>query len=238
MTETDIDPDISCDWGSEGLQRALERDDVIVIVDVLSFSTAVEIATAHGALVYPCAQLGDAAQEFAHSVGATLASPARSLIDISLSPASLVGVASGTRLALYSPNGARLSKQAEHVSAYLGCLRNAKSVAARARKTGRHVTVIAAGEQWEDGTMRVAVEDLLGAGAIIAKMQGDRSSEAAAAAAVFERFADDLPAALNDSVSGRELIERGFAKDVELAAQHNVSRCVPVLKLGAFVMSD
>jgi 2-phosphosulfolactate phosphatase len=238
MAETDIDPDINCEWGSEGLARALERDDVIVIVDVLSFSTAVEIATNHGALVYPCSDLGDAAKAFADSVGATLASPARSLTNISLSPASLVGIASGSRIALCSPNGARLARQAEHVSAYLGCLRNAKSVAARARKTGRHVTVIAAGEQWEDGTMRVAVEDLLGAGAIIAKMQGDRSTEAAAAAAVFERFADDLPAALSDCVSGKELIERGFAKDVELAAQHNVSRCVPVMRLGAFVISD
>jgi 2-phosphosulfolactate phosphatase len=238
MAETDIDPDINCEWGSQGLARALERDDVIVIVDVLSFSTAVEIATNHGALVYPCSELGDSAKAFADSVGATLASPARSLTNISLSPASLMGITSGSRIAVCSPNGARLAKQAEHVSAYLGCLRNAKSVAARARKTGRRVTVIPAGERWEDGTMRVAIEDLLGAGAIIAKMQGDRSTEAAAAAAVFERFADDLPTALSDSVSGKELIERGFAKDVELAAQHNVSRCVPVMRLGAFVISD
>jgi len=239
MAETDINPDINCEWGLEGLERALLRDDVVVIVDVLSFSTSVEIALSQGAMVYPCSVLGEDAQTYAKSVNATLASPARSLTSISLSPASLQGVASGERIVLYSPNGARLSKYAEERgSAYLGCLRNCKAVAARVRRSGRHVTVIPAGDQWEDGTMRVAVEDLLGAGAIISKMQGDRSMEAAAAAAVFERFSEDMLTALQECVSGRELIELGFDRDVELAAQVNVSRCVPILRLGAFIPSD
>jgi 2-phosphosulfolactate phosphatase len=40
---------------------------------------------------------------------------------------------------------------------------------------------------------------------------------------------------LRNCSSGRELIDRGFERDVELAAELNVSETVPVLKKDAFV---
>jgi 2-phosphosulfolactate phosphatase len=91
------------------------------------------------------------------------------------------------------------------------------------------VAVIACGERWADGSLRPAWEDLVGAGAVIAELPRPWSSEAEAAWAAFRIAAPDLPGQLRACSSGRELIERGFATDVELAAAVGVSECVPVL---------
>lgn len=45
----------------------------------------------------------------------------------------------------------------------------------------------------------------------------------------------DVPAAVRGCVSGRELVESGFAGDVEVAVQVGVSDVVPVLRQGYFV---
>jgi 2-phosphosulfolactate phosphatase len=102
------------------------------------------------------------------------------------------------------------------------------------------VAVIAAGERWREigdqsGSLRPAVEDLVGAGAILTALQPTRSSpEAIAAMAAFRAAAPDLGRFLAGCASGRELRERGFGQDVELAAQLDVSANVPLLRSGAF----
>jgi 2-phosphosulfolactate phosphatase len=94
--------------------------------------------------------------------------------------------------------------------------------------------VCPAGEQWPDGSLRLAVEDWLGAGAILCRLPGRKSPEAAAAVAAFESGRDAIPDLLAASGSGRELIARGFRIDVEMAAQVDVSSHVPRLEDGAF----
>ena len=44
------------DWGRHGARAAAERQDILVIVDTLSFSTTVVTAVQGGGLVYPCAE--------------------------------------------------------------------------------------------------------------------------------------------------------------------------------------
>ena len=44
---------VACEWGLHGIQALRERAAVLVIVDVLSFSTAVDVALARGASVIP-----------------------------------------------------------------------------------------------------------------------------------------------------------------------------------------
>jgi 2-phosphosulfolactate phosphatase len=46
---------------------------------------------------------------------------------------------------------------------------------------------------------------------------------------------DQLVSVLADCASGRELCERGFSDDVALAAELDVSACVPRLVAGAYV---
>ncbi|HEX2863168.1 MAG TPA: 2-phosphosulfolactate phosphatase, partial [Deinococcales bacterium] len=116
-----------------------------------------------------------------------------------------------------------------------GCLRNAAAVAAFLRRFERPVLVLAAGEQTPGGPPRPALEDRLGAGAILAGLPGAwLSTPARAAAAAFRSAEDRLHARLAWSASGRELRARGFALDVRLAAQLNAGRAVPVLVEGAY----
>ncbi len=98
------------------------------------------------------------------------------------------------------------------------------------------MSVVAAGERWPDGQLRPAVEDLWGAGAVLAALGGrDASPEAGAAVAAFRTVEAGLAEALLSCASGRELVDAGFAGDVELAAAHGVSQVVPVLYGDAFV---
>ncbi|HEY3122391.1 MAG TPA: 2-phosphosulfolactate phosphatase [Vicinamibacteria bacterium] len=228
--------DVRCEWGAAGLQ-SIGPDAVAVIVDVLSFTTCVSIGCAAGATVYPSRWTDSRAEEFAASQGATVAARRGADDGFSLSPASLVKIPRGARLVLPSPNGSALACLAQErgLAAAAGCLRNAAAVARWADAQGRPVALVPAGERWEDGSVRFAVEDLLGAGAIISLLRGDLSPEAEAAVAAFLAARGDLEGALRRSSSGRELIGRGFEQDVVLASAVNADRVTPVLTGLAFV---
>jgi 2-phosphosulfolactate phosphatase len=128
---------------------------------------------------------------------------------------------------LPSPNGSTLAACAESVSVLAGCLRNATAVAKCAAAFGPRVAVIPAGERWPDGSLRVCLEDWIGAGAVLDRLAGTRSPEAEAAVAIFHRFRANLR-------SGKELVERGYSADVELAAESDVSSVAPLLVGGCF----
>lgn len=229
---------IRFEWGLEGfraLTSGASAPAVFVIVDVLSFSTCVAVACDRGASVLPARWQDEGLAEYARARDAIVAGrrsdPAAAF---SLSPASLTRIPAGTRLVLPSPNGSSLSFEEARGQVIAGCLRNARAAAERALRLGGPVAVIAAGERWRDGSLRPALEDLLGAGAVISHFAGLRSPEAEAAVAVFERFRGDLAATLARCASGRELLERGWAEDVWLAADLDVSAAAPVLAEGVF----
>ncbi len=165
--------EIRCEWGCEGITRLASISDVIIIVDILSFSTSVEIAVSRGAIIFPYRYKDDSALSYASSIGADLAGNRRDGCKYSLSPKSLSGVSSNQRLVLPSPNGATLSLETRKVPTIAGCLRNASSVAKAAGKLGKRIAVIPAGEKWEEtGSLRPCLEDLIGAGAIISALAG------------------------------------------------------------------
>lgn len=225
---------INIEWGSQGLEKYKPVSDVIIIVDVLSFSTSVDIACGNGAIIYPFKLTGGEAEVYAVSNNAILAKP-RSKTELSLSPRSLENIPSETRLVLPSPNGSTLSLATGNILTLSGCLRNCKSVADYANKNGKRITVIPAGEKWPDGSMRFALEDIFGAGAIISRLYGSISPEAEMAANIYQSLHNKETETLLNCVSGIELVERGYKEDVYLAADINVSDCVPVLKDNAYV---
>ncbi|MGH9196398.1 MAG: 2-phosphosulfolactate phosphatase [Acidimicrobiia bacterium] len=101
--------------------------------------------------------------------------------------------------------------------------------------SGGFISVIASGEQWKQSAeLRPAVEDLIGAGAIIAKLGGNKSLEAMTAEAAFQSVRDQLSSSLPRTCSGKELLEKGYGDDVEFAASLNVSDAVPILHEKAF----
>ena len=71
-------------------------------------------------------------------------------------------------------------------------------------------------------------------GAILDALGLPLSAEARVARDAFRAAAPDLAAILGASVSGQELISRGFQKDVEFAAALNVSTTAPFLRDGAY----
>ena len=228
---------VRCEWGAGGLAACTPGSAAIVIVDVLSFTTAVDVAVGRGARVFPFARRDEAAEAFAQAHGALLASRDRAT-GFSLSPASLQTLPAGAALVLPSPNGATLSTLAGAGPLYAGCLRNAAAVVQAAAAHGGPVAVIPAGERWPDGSLRPALEDWLGAGALIHGLPGARSPEAALAESAYLQARERLLEVLLACGSGRELVARACAEDVALAAALDVSPVAPRLVAGAYQAGD
>lgn len=193
------------EWGADGLAR-LAPSDVVIVVDVLRFSSRVIESLEAG-------------------------EPTRS------------------NAVADAGNGARVADAAAETGSLvlLGALRNAAAVARavlatqteRAQRTS--VAIIAAGERDRDGDapLRFAVEDLLGAGAVIAALTDlgiDHSSpEAAVAAESFRSLKGASRHLLTASGTGRSLDARGRRDEVLAAAAIDVASVVPVLRDGSFV---
>ncbi|KJY15855.1 MULTISPECIES: 2-phosphosulfolactate phosphatase [unclassified Streptomyces] len=233
------------EWGPVGAQRLASDVACLVVVDVLSFTTSVSVAVEAGTRVYPYAWRDETAAVFAKEKAAALAVGRRaagSASPWSLSPAALRRAPFTPRLVLPSPNGSAIAAAAAGSAVVAGCLRNASAVGRWLAEHGYGtpelpVAVIAAGERWPDGSMRPALEDLMGAGAITAELQargaGPLSPEAAAAHACFTHT-PDVAAAVAACSSGLELTRGGFAEDVAIAGELDAGTAVPVLTDGAF----
>jgi 2-phosphosulfolactate phosphatase len=231
------------DWGREGLEALAGSCDVVVIVDTLRFTTAVSTAVDRGGIVFPYPWGDDAAVEYATERRAQLAGR-REDGSISLSPTDLLRLDPGTRIVLPSPNGSNLSFRARDGRAHVlaGSLRNAGATARHARELGDTIAVIASGERWPDDSLRPCVDDLLGAGAVLAALDpsaaiGDPgcSPEAAAARAAFIAARPMLTETIADCASGRELARIGFGDDAATAAELDVSDVAAQLSNDAFV---
>lgn len=201
------------DWGVAGLSR-LAPADIVVVVDVLRFSSTVTDAVAAGGTV----SLPDAAT--------------------------------------WSRNGAAVAAAAGDATVLVGSIRNASAVARAVlevqnrRQARTSVNVIAAGELTDAGDLRFAVEDLLGAGAIISVLSdlgADHTSPEAAAACESARgLRRALRHLLTASGSAKEIAEgvESTAKMIAsgvvptepaAASQFDATDAVPVLQGETFV---
>lgn len=240
---------VRLDWGPTG--AAVSFTDVAVVVDVLSFSTSVTVAVERGMRVFPYRWKGPRAADFADrhdavlAVGRLEATRPGVATAPSLSPSGLLHCAPVPRLVLPSPNGSTIAAALLERDCLVaaGCLRNARAVAewvVPSLQAGRSVAVIAAGERWSaDDSLRPALEDHLGAGAILSALvalghDDGFSPEARAAAGLFDASVGNLAELMHRCVGGRELASMGFGSDVDVAADLDCSTVVPVLTEGAF----
>ena len=228
---TTPDPSAELAWGAAGGRSLAASCQVVVVVDVLSFTTCVSLATACGATVRPA---DPDAPLPAFAPGDLLAGP-RDGPGPTLSPASLRDLRPGQRLILPSPNGAAFTAALDGATGIAAALRNAGSVAEWLRNHGGRIGVVAAGEHAEDGSWRPAYEDVVGAGAVLARLGGRLSPQAEAAARAFRAAAPELAERLLGSRSGSELTDHGYQDDVTIAAELDADAVVPVLSDGVFV---
>lgn len=146
-----------------------------------------------------------------------------------------------------SINGARVAAAASGSLVLLGCLRNAAAVAdavlaEQTRRAARtSIAVIACGELTarDSSEVRFAVEDQLGAGAVIDALGAlgidHTSPESAAACEAFRGLRGAVRHLLTASGSGQELLDRGARDEVLEAAAVDAASVVPVLRDGSFV---
>jgi 2-phosphosulfolactate phosphatase len=236
------DYDLRFEWGPVGAAVVAPGAAVVVVVDVLSFTTTLSMAVERGIAVMPFPWRDAEAVAEEHdavlAVGRSRGGPGR----ISLSPQTLLDPPAGVRrLVLPSPNGSAIASSLARSGATVvgASLRNARAVAVwvGCEAAGRAVAVVAAGERWPDGSLRPAVEDLWGAGAVIEALAGGRSvsPEASGARTAYASVAGSVSDSLALTGSGCELAGIGFAGDVAIAAEESVSDAVPVLRDGWFV---
>lgn len=113
-----------------------------------------------------------------------------------------------------------------------------RTAAARSRSDGDR----GGGERWpEGGSLRPALEDQLGAGAILSALAGcghsaAMSPEALATAMLFDASRGRLAELVRSCASGRELVEQGFADDITVASDLDASAVTPVLRDGFFTV--
>ena len=234
---------VRCEWGAAGAARVADAA-AVVVVDVLSFTTSVSVAVERGTSVYPCLWRDARAGALASAHGAVLAVGRREVSEArpwSLYPAGLRRAPAPERLVLPSPNGSAVAAVTSG-TVLAASLRNAPAVGRwlhdRGYGSSAAVAVVPAGERWPDGSLRPALEDLLGAGAVLQALdaaQGASSPEACFARTAYAAMsAEDVAGAVRSCSSGEELIAGGFADDVEVAVEAGVCSVVPVLTDGCF----
>jgi 2-phosphosulfolactate phosphatase len=242
------DADVRFEWGPVGAAH-LTGGACVVVIDVLSFTTAVSVVTSRGMAVYPQRWDDPGTVAFAAEHDAQLVVRRRDLSaerPWSLSPAVLRTAPVTPRLVMPSPNGSTISvaAAATDTTVVAASLRNASAVGRWLVTQGfgtstRPAVIIAAGEKWRDGSLRPALEDGLGAGAVLHHLRsaGAKLSVEADAMAGMFGATGDVEAAVRSCGSARQLVRAGYGGDVDVAVELDSDDTVPVVHDGAFTAS-
>jgi 2-phosphosulfolactate phosphatase len=201
----------------------------VVVFDVLRATTTITAALAAGvAEVRVFGQIEAARQAAARFSGEKILCGELNCLpppgfDLGNSPRQWAGGRFAGRIAFMSTtNGTRaIAAAANHRPAALlvGGLINAGALAAAVTATGNDVTLLCAGTAGE-----VSLEDVLGAGAVIAELGGSAVCEGDAAmmaARLFDQARRDLPAALRQGAGGRNLLAVKLEADIDFCAAMN-----------------
>ena len=232
--------DVEVSWFARGLKDS--SADAYVVIDVLRFSTTVAAALASGFReVYVFSELSRAAA-FARESKALLAAevegakPAEA--DLDNSPTAIIdyarkhGVGNG-KLVVRTTAGASIVSEAIGLglkNVFIGSLVNARFVAeALGELRPSSISMVCAGFR----RTKFAIEDFLGAGAIICELADiadvNLLDEAIAALHAYLSLRNDLLGAIKSGRSGRFLCGTGRGEDVVFASKVNTVNAVPFL---------
>ena len=211
----------------------------VVVLDVLRASTTMTAALAAG--VKEIRVFGDveSARHAAQGSGreGLLCGEVRCLpppgFELGNSPGAFGRVHAGRIVFMGTTNGTRaIVAAAKAKTILIGAVVNAAAVAKVLQKIRLDVTLLCAGTNG-----RVAIEDIVGAGAVIAELQSRQAIDLASdvarmATLLFEAAKDDLPAVLRASQGGRNVIAAGLEEDVDFAARLDAIALVGVVRAG------
>ena len=238
---------INVELVAEGAIKAVQRGDVIIVIDVLRCSSTIITALSNGVKgVIPTKTLQEARRRHRENPDSLLAGERRGLkpkgFDLGNSPLQFTPEKVKNKLIiLTTTSGAKaisLAKNGRRV--FIGALLNAEAVANEALKIaereGRGISLLLAGK--EGG---FSLEDFLCAGAIIESLPKEKvglSDAALAAILAFRQARESLGGIILQGSHARYLKSIGLEEDVNFCSQMNVFPMVPVLKDGVIVSLD
>jgi len=233
-----MNPQATVICGPQGLRQAHRNHDIIVIVDVLRFSSAVTTAIANRFEIIPAAPL-EAARRMAEEGGLALAG-STGQARYSLSPIDYLNPSEPETVVLFSPNAAHCAAQVDGGPAFIGCFLNARAVARiterMSREEGRNIVLMAAGERLEEEHgRRFAIEDYLACGMILSESGMDMTAEAEMCQRCYEACKMDFAELVKGGQSGQSITARGLAFDLSHCLQRNIYEVVPLLAGGRIV---
>ena len=198
--------DIHCCWGFKLTDDIVLPYDVCIIVDVLSFSTSLDL-------------LINAKENTQNMPGAD----------------NFIHHLTPHALNIPSPVGLPLQLNLHQKPVLVGCLRNARAVARAALQLGNTVLVIPVGDKLSEEEFKTCSEDFIAAGAIMSYLKGSRSAESNAALDIYNSSKGNIEEVVKLSTSARQMVLNGFLSEVEHACQFNRSKNVPLLEEGALI---
>jgi 2-phosphosulfolactate phosphatase len=151
--------------------------------------------------------------------------------DLGNSPGDFTAAHAGKTLFMATTNGTRAILAAQRArELFIGALVNASATAQRLAAAGLDTVLLCAGT---DGA--VAMEDMLGAGAVLAALRGLvevqlRSDVARMALRLFETCRAELPTALRQCQGGRNVIRAGLEADIDFAARLDAIPVIGVVR--------
>jgi 2-phosphosulfolactate phosphatase len=229
---------------------------VCIVVDVLRASSSCVTLLDSGAASIAVAATVDEAQRLRNGMmpDALLCGETGGLppdgFDYGNSPVEFAALdLSGRRVVMATSNGTRaLARVASAPAVFVGSLLNRAAICdaalAAAQVAGAGITVVCSGN---DYGRSASLEDTLGAGALIAGLEGriisaggpgglDLTDAGLMAARLFGFYSEDLVAGLKVGSHGRSLARLGFHADLDFCARLDHSRAVPRLRHQAGVM--
>lgn len=209
-------------------ERSLSKD-VAIMVDVLRASTTITVALEKIPNIIPTLEIEEAlalAPEHQAFLAGERGGATIEGFDVGNSPIEIQKLR-GETLIITTSNGTRIL-EGIHGRALIGSFINAQAVAKKAGEIAvDHIEVVMAGVRGQ-----FAIEDFLGAGAIISHLQDQELDEMAQAACLATGNPGMVDHAVKNSRSARNLKKLGFGEDVNFCLQRDKLKLVPEFKDG------
>ena len=226
--------------------KAVNRGDVIIVIDVLRCSSSILNALANGAeKIVPVMTLKEAYRLHVEHPDFLLAGERKGMkperFDLGNSPLEFTQCkVAGKTLILTTTSGTvALSRSSSAEWVLIGAFLNAHAVASKAievaerNKTG--ISLVLSGKKG-----RFSLEDFLCGGAIAARLPREKielSDAASAALLAFKQAEDNLCETVMTGEHAQHLVRLGFKDDVKFSSQLDVFKIVPVYADGVITLT-